>query len=68
MMTKMTRDEQIAFMEGRRERVRGYVSDCMQYPAVRSALRYHDLELAGTGDQETAASDNNPPSEHRRMG
>jgi hypothetical protein len=40
----MTREEQIAFMEGCQERLRGYMSNLMQYSPFRAALRYHQQE------------------------
>jgi hypothetical protein len=59
----MTREEQIAFMEGCQGRVRSYVSNWMRDPFFRGAFHHHREE-----PQDPAPSDDQDQSEQRRFG
>jgi hypothetical protein len=59
----MTREEQIAFMEGCQDRLRGYVSNWMRDPFFRGAFHHRREE-----PQDPAPSDNHEQTDARRFG
>jgi hypothetical protein len=59
----MTREEQIAFMEGCQERIRGYVSNWMRDPFFRGAFHHRREE-----PQDPAPPDDQEQTQTRRFG